>query len=263
MNPKIILPLILFFVTLTCNAQKNESINQTDAKGLKQGHWIKKNPQGHPLYEGYFKDNKPTGTFKRFYDNDSLQAVLIYGDDNKHAEATFYHQNGFLASKGNYINQLREGKWKFFSAEISGYLICEEVYLNNKKHGLSIKYYPDKTLLEKLNYVNDVKSGEWVQYFPDGKICLSGFYTDGRLNGKFVVYYDNGNKEFAGQYTDNARNGDWIRYNSDGSVKTTIHYVSGLATNPELHKQETEYLDALERNKGKIADPEKTGTLWQ
>jgi antitoxin component YwqK of YwqJK toxin-antitoxin module len=263
MKPKILLTILFAAIALYAAGQNNQLLNQSDAKGLKQGHWIKKSPNGHIQYEGYFKDNLPVGTFKRYYENDTLMSVLIYSADGKSADATFYHQNGFPASKGKYTNQLKEGKWKFYSAYIANYLVCEEEYLNNKKNGLSVKYYPDKKPCEKLLYANDIKSGEWYQYFPNGKVCLMGTYKNGELNGKFVIYYDNGKPEFEGQYNYDARDGKWVRYNKDGSVKKTINYVLGQATNPELYKEETEYLDAIEKNKGKIEDPEKTGTIWQ
>jgi antitoxin component YwqK of YwqJK toxin-antitoxin module len=263
MKLRTLILIILAGAVLCVHAQKQEQLNQTDTKGMKQGHWIKKTPQGHIQYEGYFKDNMPVGQFKRHYDNDSLQSVLIYSADGKSADANFYHQNGYPASSGKYSNQMKEGKWKFYSAYLRDYLICEEEYLHNTKNGLSVKYYPNKTISEKLSYSNNVKSGEWNQYFPNGQVCLTGNFTEGLLNGKFVVYFDNGKPEFSGQYKSNSRDGNWIRYNRDGSVKTTITYVYGSPTNPELFRQETEYLDALEKNKGKIADPEKTGTIWQ
>jgi antitoxin component YwqK of YwqJK toxin-antitoxin module len=263
MNLKILVTVFFATLALFAAAQNNQLLNQSDSKGLKQGHWIKKTPQGHVLYEGYFKDNLPVGTFKRYYENDSVMSVLIYSTDGKSADATFYHQNGFPASKGKYADQLKEGKWKFYSAYMADYLICEEEYLHNKKNGLSIKYYPNKTPSEKLTYLNDVKTGEWYQYFPNGEASLKGNYTDGQLNGKFAVYYDNGKSEFAGQYNNNSRDGNWVKYNLDGSVKKTINYVNGKATNPEFSREETDYLDALEKNKGKIEDPEKTGTIWQ
>jgi antitoxin component YwqK of YwqJK toxin-antitoxin module len=190
-------------------------------------------------------------------------SVLVYSEDGRSANATFYHKNGLISSKGKYWDQLKEGKWKFFSALKPDYLICEEEYLHNMKNGPSVKYYPDKTPCEKLSWVNDIKSGEWSQYYPTGHICLKGYYTNGQLNGEFVVYYDNGKPEYEGQYDKDSRDGNWIKYNSDGTVKTTINYNKGIATNPEFNKKETDYLDALEKNKGKIEDPEKTGTIWQ
>jgi antitoxin component YwqK of YwqJK toxin-antitoxin module len=243
-------------------AHSQEKLNVTDQNGFKQGHWVKKDTKGHIDYDGWFKDNKPTGTFKRFYDNDTIQSVLIYNNDGTRAAATFYHPNGYIASKGNYLNQNREGKWQFYSEFLSGYLICEEEYTANKKNGPSVKYYRNNALSEKLFYRNNLKNGQWSQYYPNGQECLKANYVDGKLEGKYEVFYDNGKPEFTGQYRNDARDGNWTRYNRDGSVKNTINYVAGHPTNPELYEEETKYLDMLEKNKGKIADPEKTGSIW-
>jgi antitoxin component YwqK of YwqJK toxin-antitoxin module len=230
---------------------------------MKQGHWIKKDPGGHILYDGFFKDNKPVGKFIRFYENDSIQSVLIFSKDGSSAEATFYYPKGMIASRGKYINHLKEGKWIFYSSNKEGMVICEEEYVNNLKNGLSVKYYPDKTPAEKTYYSNDTLAGEWTQYYPGGQLLLRADYTDGELQGKFEIFFENGKTLYSGQYKDDARNGTWFRYNRDGTLKNKIDYINGLATNPELYHQETQYLDSLERNKGKIADPEKTGTLWE
>jgi antitoxin component YwqK of YwqJK toxin-antitoxin module len=111
--------------------------------------------------------------------------------------------------------------------------------------------------------VNDIRSGDWTQYYPNGKVCIKANYADGKLQGEYTVYYESGQPEFSGQYKDDAREGTWLKYNSDGTVKARINYAKGMATNPELYIKETQYLDSLERNKGKIQDPEKTGTLWK
>ena len=262
MNHKYLLVLLTFLISACLYAQVNDTVNITDDKGLKQGHWIKKYPNGVTQYDGYFINNNPTGTFKRFYESGKIQSVLEFINKGAEAEAVFYHQNGFLASKGKYINQIKEGKWQFFSAVMENYMICEEEYSNNLRHGYSMKFYPDSSLLEKLNYSKDVKTGEWIQFYPDGKICLKAAYINGKLEGKFEVFHTNGNIQYSGQYKDNARDGNWILYNPNGSVKSRIEYYHGIALNPELYKEESDYLDSLEKNKGKIADPEITGTIW-
>jgi hypothetical protein len=53
-----------------------------------------------------------------------------------------------------------------------------------------------------------------------------------------------------------------IKGSKDGSLKYDIEYIAGVAKNSEKAKKDSDYLDALEKNKGKIADPEKTGTIW-
>ena len=259
----VFLILILYYALLgNVFSQQTDTVNITDKAGFKQGHWIKKYPNGNIQYDGYFSNNNPSGQFKRYYETGKIQSILEFSDDGSEAQATFFHPNGFVASKGTYVNQIREGKWQFFSAVIEDYLLCEEYYVNNKKQGKSVKYYPDKSLLEEVSYSNDVKNGTWIQYYPDGRICLRANYTDGRLEGRFEVFHANGSPQYLGQYKDDAREGTWILYNEDGSVKHEIDYKQGAATNPELYKEASDYLDALEKNKGKIADPEITGTIW-
>lgn len=263
MDLRTIIILILLMLQTSLSAQVNDSINRTDKNGKKQGHWIKKYPSGHVQYNGYFKDDQPTGIFKRFFENDTVRSVLVFSSDGKVAEAAIYHPNGYIASKGRFVNQLKEGKWSFYSERIEGYLICEEEYLNNLKNGPSLKYYTDKNIAEKLNYSKDIRTGEWDQYFPNGNACLKANYVDGMLHGKFEVFFTDGKPEYVGQYKNDSRDGLWNIYNPDGTLKYNIEYVAGAAKNPDLYKKESDYLDSLEKNKGKISDPEKTGIIWE
>jgi antitoxin component YwqK of YwqJK toxin-antitoxin module len=262
MRYRSIILILIAGLSISSTAQVSDTINITDIKGLKQGHWIKKDRNGQIQYDGYFKDDIPTGTFKRFHNNGKLQSLLIFSGDGKSADAEFYHLNGLVSSKGKYINQLKEGKWQFFSSAFEDYLISEDEYKNNRKNGLSVKYFPNKNPSEKLTYVNDVRTGEWLQYYSSGKIFIRATFADDKLQGKYSVYFENGNPEYLGQYKDDARDGTWLKYNREGIVITKINYIKGLATDPEIYRKETKYLDSLERFKGKIADPEKTGTIW-
>jgi antitoxin component YwqK of YwqJK toxin-antitoxin module len=262
MNLKTILIFSFLMLAPSSFSQINDSINKTDNQGMKQGHWIKKYPDGHIQYNGYFKDNEPIGTFKRYFKNDTLQSVLVFRVAGKEAAAVLYYQNGFIASEGIFINQLKEGKWKFFSQKANGYLVCEEEYKANIRNGYSTKYYSDNTLAERVNYVNDQRNGEWIQYFPDGNICLRANYIMGKLHGDISVFFSNGKPEYSGQYKADTRNGTWKIYNSDGSLKYNIEYREGVAVNSEKYKKESDFLDTLEKNKGKIIDPAITGTLW-
>lgn len=244
-------------------AQTRDQINITDAKGLKQGHWIKKYPNESILYEGNFKDNHPVGEFKRYYDDKTLLSVLIYSTDGKQADATLYHPNGNIASKGKYVNQLKEGKWQFYSRVYKGYLITEENYSGNIKNGLSVSYYADSTIYEKVTFVKGKKHGEWIQYNQNGKVSLKANCVNGKLEGKFEVWYDNGAIEFSGQYKNDARDGNWLIFNKNGSVKYKIEYKDGVTKDHEMDIDESDFLDSLEKNKGKFSDPEKSESIKQ
>jgi antitoxin component YwqK of YwqJK toxin-antitoxin module len=185
MNLKIIIGVVLLGLSSAAICQTDKAVNQTDPQGKKQGRWIKRTPNQTIIYEGYFKDDKPAGEFKRYYEDNTLKSVLNFTNNGKEASAVLYHPNGYLASKGKYVNQQKEGKWQFFSEIIKDYLISEEIYLHNVRNGLTVRFYPDSSIAEKINYVNDVRQGEWTRYYPKGPMLLKSNYKNGNIDGKF------------------------------------------------------------------------------
>ena len=261
MNPKIFTVISLLAISVMAISQTDNTINQIDKAGKKQGHWIKKN-EDIMVYEGFFKDDHPIGEFRRYHNDNTIKSLLIYSGDGKEADATIYHPNGFVASRGKYINQLKEGKWKFYSEYTDGYLICEEEYSKNLRNGSSVKYYPEKKVAERLNYINDIRQGEWIQYYSNGVLWLKTNYLNGMINGRFEVWFENGTMELSGEYKNNLREGHWRIYNKDGTIKYELDYVSGVTNNRQMEIDESDFIDSLEKNQWKISDPEKSGKTW-
>ena len=258
MNIKIFTIILLLAFSAVAMCQTGTEINQTDQQNRKQGYWMKKYPNGSTLYEGMFKDDHPVGEFKRYYEDNSRRSVLIYSDDGNVADVTIYHYNGFISSKGRYINQMKEGKWKFYSASSDDYLICEEEYSKNLRNGESIKYFPDGTVAEKLNFINDKREGEWLKYHPNGKLLQKSYFSDDLRNGKFDVWYEDGILEISGFYKDNLREGVWFLYNPDGSIRYKINYVAGYTEDNQMDIDATNLINDLEKSSVNVADPEKT-----
>jgi antitoxin component YwqK of YwqJK toxin-antitoxin module len=262
MNIKVIAVCSFLVVFPPVFSQVSQSVNQTDKEGRKQGHWIKKYQNGNVMYDGFFSNDKPTGEFKRYYDDSTLKSVLVFSKNGTEAKASLFYSNGLVASAGKYVNQLKEGKWQFFSAISKGLLVSEVEYSGDKKNGSSVKYYPDSTIAEKVCYVNDVRNGEYVKYYPGGTLSLKTNYLNGKMDGKFEAFYENGKPEFLGQYKNDLREGTWIIYRKDGSQRFKTEYTLGIPNNRDVDIYQSNYIDSLERNKVKIADPEKTGEKW-
>jgi len=261
MNLKILTTISIFAFSGIAYCQTETGLNQTDQQGRKQGHWITNYPNGNIRYEGVFRNNHPVGEFKRYYDDKSLNSILIYSTDGRTVNATIYYPNGYICAQGKYIDQLKEGKWKFYSSAIEGYLLNEEIYSKNLRNGLSLKFFTDSTIAEKANYVNDKREGEWLQYYASGKIFLKSNYSGGLLNGKFEVWFENGKHEISGCYKNNFREGKWLIYNEDGSLKYEVNYTNGMTKDRQMDIDASKIIDDLEKNKGKIPDPEKTGEI--
>jgi antitoxin component YwqK of YwqJK toxin-antitoxin module len=257
MNIRIYLVGCLLAVSAIAASQASTEINRTDPQGKRQGHWIKKYPNENIMYEGNFKDDHPVGEFRRYYDDKTPKSLLVFSQNGSKADATLYHPNGYISSKGTYINQKKEGKWQFYSQLVRDVLIAEEYYTGNLRNGQSITFYPDGKVAEKINYVNDLKQGEWTKYYPDGTLCLKSVYHNDKIDGKFEVWFENGRIQFSGQYKNDTRDGTWLVYDNKGSIKYKLKYIDGVTNDKQMDIDESDYLDSLEKNIGKIADPEK------
>jgi len=251
----------LFTISLIVAPMLLLSQNLTDAAGKKQGPWIKQYPNGITMYEGTFKDDKPFGLFKRYTEEGILLSELTYAEGKDEAAAVFYYGDGSRAAEGRYVGRAKMGLWKFWSATQPHYLISEETYHNDIRHGLSVKYYPDSTVAEKVAWDMGNRSGEWLQYYPDGSVCLRAEYLEGKLEGPFSYYHPNGRLQYEGRYHADHRTGDWMVFKEDGSLKQIITYKDGVPADPKMADQETRFLDDLEKNKGKIEVTDITGTV--
>lgn len=256
---RIILSLTILTLALSAYSQ-DKPLNQTDKDGKKQGQWVKLDENGKKEYQGIFVDNHPVGEFIRYYPDGKILSVMNFSTDGKNTDVKIFYQNGYQASEGKYINQLKDGNWKFYSAT-NGSLIAEEFYLKNVRNGLSVKYYPDSTLAEKGNYSNDMKEGEWIQYHENGNLMLKTNYKNGELDGMLESWYFTGKPQFRGSYVKNKKEGPWKIFKPDGTLRYEIVYNNGITNDKRLDIDATDFIDNLEKNKDKIQDPEKTGVI--
>jgi antitoxin component YwqK of YwqJK toxin-antitoxin module len=258
MKPGYLISALIICLPLLCNAQ-----NLTDETGKKQGPWVKHYPNGKIMYEAVFKDDNPVGLFKRYDTDGNLQSELTYSENGDEVKAVFFYPDGHKAGEGTYIGRKKEGIWKFYPSTEPQYIISEENYSDNLRHGLARKYHPDGTVAETLTWDNGVQTGGWMQYYADGKVCLRAEYLAGKLDGPFSFYYPNGKLQFEGRYKADFRDGDWMVFNEDGSLKQVMKYSEGRLADPEYSERETKFLDDLEKNKGKIRIPDISGNIIQ
>lgn len=217
---------LLFFL----RAYSQDSINKTDAKGLKQGSWVGKFEKGKKRYEGSFIDNKPNGLFTYYYESGEKNAELFFSGNG--AKAKYFHLNGRLKGKGNYIDQKKDSTWLYYDdREI---LSQEENYSMGKKDGPSKIFYLDGTIAEEKIYRNGIENGPCKQYFQGGKLKYEAMYVDGNPDGKVNFYHPIGSLKSTGIYKDAVKDGEWISYNEDSLVYAREFYQLGVLKNLKI-----------------------------
>ena len=215
-------------------------------------------PNGKPMYQGYFRDDKPVGEMKRFYENGNIQAILQYGEVTENVRAKLFYDNGSLAAEGIYLDMLKDSVWRYYGY-YDGVLAMTETYLKGKRYGPMIHYYLNGSILDSVNWENDVKQGTWVAYFPDGKLKQKGSFLNGKLEGDFLVNMEDGSPYITGKYKNDQPDGRWVFYNADGSVITEMNYIEGKNTDEDKTDQkQQEFFKMIEENKGKFDEPDES-----
>lgn len=210
--------------------------NKTDSLGRKQGYWKVFYPNSkHIEYEGFFKDDKPQGLFKYYYEHDTIKAKLDFKKDGKVAYATLYHWNGKVMGKGKYLEQKKDSVWTFYNE--LGQLINRENYLQGQRHGLSITYYDSGKVYQKIQYILNKKHGYFVEYFTDGKIKGMGYYINDLAEGEFVYYAPNSTRVALITYKNGVRNGPTVIKELDGKIKEKTLYQNGTELNEKISEE--------------------------
>jgi len=215
--------IVAFFMLLGLIAFAQED-NKTDAKGQKQGEWKKYHKNGMLRYVGEFKNDKPIGEFKYYYDTGKIQSKM----DHKGAVSYFiaYYQTSEVKAVGKYINQKRDSVWSFY--DIDGYKKSSEFYIKGLKNRTSYAYYPNGQIAEEKEFFNDFENGKWNSYYDDGKKKMEATYENGGLEGKAIYYKSNGKRSVRGIYYHGTRTGVWLYFEADGNkIKKKEEYKNG------------------------------------
>ncbi len=232
-----------------------QEINQTDSNNLRQGKWIGKFPDGTVRYEGYFKNNKPVGEWKRFHENGKLKANLLYFPNSGKVTAELYDTDGLLVSRGNYMGTQKDSIWTYYDKNI---IIARESYIKGLKSGLSCFYSSDGKLIRETNWLNGKLNGISHEYYSTGIIKSEINYEDGKRNGDVLIYFESGKIQIEGKYDNDQNNGSWKYYNPDGTLKFQLKYKDGILLNPEMiDSLQMKEFNSFDREKGRLKDPEK------
>lgn len=187
---KILLSIMAFFL-LGISAVNAQDYNRTDEKGRRQGPWTDFYANGQKRYEGQFKDGKCQGEFKYYDEQGHLKATNTFDKSGESALNKTYAPNGTLIASGYYVNQVKEGEWKFF-AEENGVLITSEEYKAGLAHGSSKVFYETGVLMTERQYVNGLLEGHAKIYYPSGALKEEGDYLHGDKTGIWKAYNEDG-----------------------------------------------------------------------
>jgi antitoxin component YwqK of YwqJK toxin-antitoxin module len=183
------------------------------------------------LWKSYFLvDGKLNGRMEVYSEFGKLESIDHYKHNNKTGKSTYYYYGdngkGSLIAKliGDYINDQKEGIWKFIYLGDDEYrTLYFNTYSNGKKNGLFQKAEGDSLILG--SYKSGNLHGEYQIYFDRNKFHLGGIintdttqlelltkgnFSEGRRSGYWWV--NDFSSISVGQYFNGKKTGEWNYY---------------------------------------------------
>jgi antitoxin component YwqK of YwqJK toxin-antitoxin module len=209
--------------------------NVIDAKGKKQGTWLRQDAKSKMLYyQGQFKDNVPVGDFTFFYGDGAISSIVKHVQDTTINDFTGFHPDGKTKmAEGRYIGKKlsgtwkrrKDGTWRFY--DVNGVLRTEETYRNDTLHGSSKSFFGSGNPISDTFYDEGKKQGPFLEWWENGMKKSEGVYKDDILHGAMIMYNEKGKKEAEGAYDNGLKQGRWVSYLPTGSVELQVKYEKG------------------------------------
>jgi antitoxin component YwqK of YwqJK toxin-antitoxin module len=193
--------------------------------GIKHGLWKEYFPNGTLKEEGIYDKGNRTGEWRFYHPNGQLEQIGSYNKEGKEDGIwTWYYATGSLLREDNYFNGKNDGH----SVEYDefGLVVAEGDYIENYREGKWKFNYGDQ--LTEEEYLNGMLHGKSKYYYKDGVLSFEGSFIEDSPNGRHTWYWPNGNKKTEGDYLMGLKNGEWIKYNPDGTPFISIIYENGV-----------------------------------
>ncbi len=241
MDLKRIILLILICLSFSNNTQGQQ-------EEIKDGYVKFYYPNNQVSSEGLMKNGKPDGYWKTYYVTGIIKSEGKRTNFMLDSIWVFYDQKGDTTQKISYMYGKKNGYYITYSYENlkegvdTGVVISKELYINDRKEGISYYYYPDGHLKSEVSYVNGKKQGLIKEYDDNGMIITliyyhNGYITDreeinrrdkyGNKQGTWKEFYQDGKVKQEEVYKDNILDGLYKTFNENGNLTLVLNYRNG------------------------------------
>ncbi len=191
-----------------------------------------------------FKEDNRHGPAKGYLNADTLLWSEEY-NDNLLSNAEYFSKDHNLVSsvKGG------EGIRTIFS---DGILVSQEEIKQGQLDGWTNVYDETGRLERKYEIHNGQKHGLEIRYYPEKQLPrISIQWHDGFIHGTMKTWYDNGSLESQKEMSQNMKNGISMGWYKDGSIMLAEEYVNDkLVRGQYTRKGESEPASVIEKGSG-------------
>jgi antitoxin component YwqK of YwqJK toxin-antitoxin module len=223
-------------------------------------------PNGKVSSEGLMRNGKPDGFWKTYYPSGIIKSV---GNRRNHLLDSiwvFFNETGDTLQKVSYMLGKRNGYSIEYNLEASvdpmnrGKIVSRELYINDKREGISQYFYTNGKLKEEVHYENNKRNGIAREFDKEGVLITlqtfnNGFLTNreklnrkdekGLKQGIWKDFYANGRTRSEINYKDDIFNGPFKEFDEVGNIKVLLQYNNGIL----IEEKDTAGMEIEIRNK--------------
>ncbi len=153
-----------------------EIIGSYNQKGEKIGEWLWFYPSGDTMMVSYYEEGDLDG---RYVEYDEEGTPLVQGDYVAgYEEGTWLYRNGTAIETGIYEGGQRTGTWTTYYEE--GKVATKIQYNEDVRDGKYTAYWENGNIKLSGKYVHGLQDGIWTQYTEEGTQILTTLFKEGK-----------------------------------------------------------------------------------
>ncbi len=240
MRSESIIKIILFIFSVcfsgllaqaqTFHIHNGDTINRTDAKGLKQGVWEKFYSNDVLYARTKFRNGQPVDTAMYYYASGKMKAMLIYKAKSNQKYSVMFSESGKKLGTGYYLGIEKDSLWNYYDEQ--GGISMTEFYRKGIPNGTWKVYFPGGKETQVTQWKEGKKEGTQTDFFETGVIQKQMTFKADIANGPFLFNFSNGKTWIRGTYKNGDKEGSWLYYNENGTVEKQEDYKKGVLQNP-------------------------------
>ncbi|PKP08580.1 MAG: hypothetical protein CVU09_15435 [Bacteroidetes bacterium HGW-Bacteroidetes-4] len=177
-----------------------------------------------------------------------ILSAQVKNIENANGRNIFYYPNGQIASEGNLINGIPDGKW--ISYYVDGSRKSEGIYSNGQLDSVWVFYRENRLLKSQIDYRNGKKNGYYYSFsekkgidsIETAYLSAKELFLDNQRHGLCLYYYSNEQLHWSINYYQGLKNGTAREFDSTGVCITLVEYKNGRETDRENINR---YIDSL------------------
>ena len=191
---------LLFSITAfsqTSETYKGKKVNEKDAAGQKQGHWVILNTggkfpgfaEGELTEEGDYLDNKKIGIWTKYYPGGVKKHELTFTNNQPNGYAKFYYKDGLLQEEGMWKDNKWVGEYRYYHE--NGNLFYNWVYnAAGKREGTQQYFHENGNLMIEGSWKEGSESGLLKEYYENGSVKAEKTFAIGKIETATVKNYE-------------------------------------------------------------------------